>query len=135
MEAKALPTFRYDNTQRHNAERMLNRLLLGVGDPRWGRFFRMNLTYCLHRGVSDNELASVNCEWGDVPAKDIAGGPVEVFWSKGIPLGMVSADPCHNPIRQYALGDIWLPLDCGNCPPCQARAAIMNGEQTTNGKR
>ena len=120
-----VPTFRYDANQRHNAELMLARLLYGVGDERWGRFFRMNLTYCLHRGVSDTELASVSCSWGDIPAKDIAGGPVEVFWTKGIPAGMVSADPCQAPIRQYVSGEIWLPIDCGECPPCKARAAIM----------
>lgn len=119
-----VPTGEYNKHQKDHALRILKQLLSGVGDERWTRFFRMNLTFCLHRGLSDREIARLPAWWHAAPAVHIAGGPVEVFWSRGAAPGAISADPCHDPRKTYLSPKIWLPLDCGQCPPCRARAEI-----------
>lgn len=119
-----MPTGEYSKPERERALRLLRQLLSGRGDERWVRFFRMNLTYCLHRGLSDAEIAMLPSRWHQAPAVHIAGGPVEVFWSRGVAPGVVSCDPCHGPGRRYLSEKIWLPVDCGACPPCLARAEI-----------
>lgn len=109
---------------RKRAYRLLRQYLAGVGDERWGRFFRMNLTFCLHRGLSDAEIATLPKSWEENPPVHLAGGPIEVFWSKGVAPGVLSCNPCENPTRHYVTPTIWLPYDCGECPPCRARAEI-----------
>jgi hypothetical protein len=97
----------------------------GIGDQTRERFFRMCITACLHRGIRPDELASIPKWWHDAEAIDIAGGPVEVLWQKGVP-EIPSAMPCHNPGRQI-IGtrlDLWVPVDCGECEPCIARQNV-----------
>jgi hypothetical protein len=85
----------------------------------------MNITFCVHRAVSEEEKARLPACWAGA-AGGLAGGPVEVLWSRGIehrPAAMPCECPDHlviDPLRP----DLWLPLDCGRCPPCLARAAI-----------
>lgn len=125
LDRRPIPTADYNNNDRTKAERFLDQLLRGVGDQKWARFFRMNLTYCLHRGLSDEEIASLPELWHMQQARHIAGGPVEVFWSRGVAPGAISAEPCENPRKEYMTPEIWLPIDCGECPSCLARKFVM----------
>lgn len=96
-----------------------------VGDQQWERLFRMCATLCLHRGLADAELETLptGCQLG----RALAGAPVVVYYSRGIPAGLVSCDPCHDPRRQYIIRGkwpVWIPIDCGGCPPCTQRIQI-----------
>jgi len=106
------------------AEATLRKTVLGgAGDPERERFFRMCITACLHRGVTQSELRRLPQWWHDAPAVDLAGGPLEVLWSKGVP-DILSAQPCAQPCRKLLdprRPDLYLPLDCGTCPSCLAR--------------
>lgn len=119
------PAESYSARERQQAEILLHRVLDGVGDERWGRHFRMCLTQCLHRGLSDAELERLStgaCTVG----RGIAGAPLEVFWQRGVPDDCQSAKPCHAPGRDYLTPTIYLPRDCGTCVPCRARSDITS---------
>lgn len=118
-------TGEYNDKQRKRALRHLRGMLRGVGDPQWERLFRMNLTLCLHRALSEHERARLPASWSNTPAYDIAGGPIEVIYSRGVEPLWISADPCHSPKQHYISRRVWAPIDCGECPPCLARAEIM----------
>lgn len=90
------PAERFGDAEFRLAYQLLKRAMTGVGDDRWARHFRMCTTQCLHRGLSDEELDRLPEDWKAAPAVDIAGGPVEVFWSRGIPEGVISCDPCES---------------------------------------
>jgi hypothetical protein len=116
-------------TPRHwqHARKLLSDVVLnGCGDLERERMFRMCITLCLHRGLRPDELASIPDWWHQARATDLAGGPLEIIYSKGIS-DIESAKPCHNP-RQQLIDmrrlDLWLPLDCGQCPPCVARQNV-----------
>ena len=107
------------------ATRLALSALRGVGDPARERAFRMNITFCVHRLVSDAEREELPASWGEASG-GLAGGPVEVLWSRGIPhrpAAMPCADPLHE-VLDARRPDLWLPLDCGRCEPCRARAVI-----------
>jgi hypothetical protein len=101
----------------------LRRVLTDVGDPAQERLFRMNVTLCLHRAASIDERRQLPSWFIERPWNGLAGGPVEVLW-ENVP-GAISTKPCHRP-RKRILDPrdplLWLPVDCGVCPPCQARA-------------
>jgi hypothetical protein len=114
---------RYDFTL---AERIAHRELEGVGDAARERCFRMNITFCIHRAVSAEEIARLPKEWACAPG-GLAGGPVEVLWSRGIehkPASMPCNAPRHRVINVQR-PDLWVPEDCGKCEPCLARAVIQ----------
>lgn len=98
-------------------------LLDGVGDPSRERLFRMNVTLCMHRGLSEQEEEKI----GPGEAVHLAGGPVELLWEHGV-TASPAAMPCENPGRIPLPNSIehglWIPEDCGKCEPCKARAAI-----------
>jgi len=97
----------------------------GVGDESRMRAFRMNITFCVHRAVSEAEKGRLPACWATAPG-GLAGGPVEVLWSRGIP-HREAAMPCHEPDRLVfdpSRPDLWVPSDCQQCPPCLARLAI-----------
>lgn len=97
-------------------------LLDGVGDDDHEREFRMCITLCRHRALTDAEFAALPEWWHAADAVDIAGGPVEVRWSHNVP-DTPATQPCVAP-GKIALGDgLWLPEDCGECEPCCARAS------------
>ncbi len=103
----------------------LCKALHGRGDPSRERLFRMNLTLCLHRAATEEEIASLPQTWRD-DLSGMAGGPVEIIWSKGVPVPE-SCKPCLNPDHQEMMAgrpDLWIPWDCGRCPPCLARKQI-----------
>lgn len=111
---------------RHAEEVLRTVALGGIGDESRERFFRMCITACLHRGVRADELALIPAWWHEADAVDIAGGPVEVLRSTGVP-EIPSAMPCRNSGRQALdpfRSDLWIPVDCGACEPCRARQAV-----------
>lgn len=106
--------------------RLRSVVLRGVGDETRERLFRMNVTLCLHRAVSDAELEGFPAGWKCSPG-GLAGGPVEILWSKGV-VESPSCRPCENPRWDTRLEpdrpDLALPIDCGRCGPCLARKHI-----------
>lgn len=120
-----LPTGRWPKGSYDIGYRLLAAFLDGVGDPSRERLFRMNVTLCLHRAASLPEQIMLPCDWGEKLA-GMAGGPVEVLWSKGIP-ERPGALPCESPHHGDPFcgnPELWFPIDCGECPPCRARAAL-----------
>ena len=106
---------------------MLTRALAGVGDATKERLFRMNITLCLHRAARPEEVAELPEAWQKA-CTGMAGGPVALIWSHGIPV-VDSCKPCENPehlVLYPEREDLWIPVDCKRCPPCVARAKIEN---------
>lgn len=118
----------WDEQELRDGARLLGQSLKGVGDRRWERMFRMCATLCLHRGLSDEEIE--NMPGGCSLSRVLAGGPVVVYYSRGVPEGLRSCDPCESPGKNMLTGPpnnrwpVWLPVDCGRCQPCLDRAAI-----------
>lgn len=122
---RIVATDTFDRTQRARAKDVLLRALDGVGDPSRYRLFRMQVTTCLHRVLTDDESARIGaCPIGRPTY--IAGNPVEVLEESGVP-DIPSTRPCATPRRVPLVDDnprLWLPVGCGECDPCKARAAI-----------
>ena len=120
-----IPTGKWTPEQLAEGEDMLNTLLDGVGDDSRERCFRMCMTLCRHRALSQDEVDGLPEWWDSVVPTDIAGGPVQVLWMKGVE-DRPSTRPCENPGRHVidALKGLYLPLDCGECEPCLARIAV-----------
>lgn len=104
---------------------LLRRMIGPAGNTERERLFRMNVTLCLHRACTPEEVASLPDYFHTDPATDLAGGPVEILYESEE--GSLSTRPCHNPGR-YPLDPrnplLWFPLDCRACPPCRARAKL-----------
>ena len=112
---------------------MLRDVLDGVGNEEKERLFRMNITLCMHRACTYDEVAGLPHNW-QVALSGMAGGPVEVIWSKNVSESP-SAKPCEKPehiLPDTRRVDLWLPGDCGKCGPCLARAEI---QRTINQQR
>ena len=58
---------------------LLRRLLGPVGNPARERLFRMNVTLCLHRALTAEEVAALPSYFHEDPAQDLAGGPIEIL--------------------------------------------------------
>lgn len=112
----------WSGSQRRDAERRLFDLLAGAGDSTQQRLFRMNVTLCLHRAATAEEVASAPSWFLTARGCGLAGGPVEVL-SETVP-GAASTKPCVAP-RRERLDPVnphaWLPVDCGRCDSCRAR--------------
>jgi hypothetical protein len=120
--AIAVPRWSQDHLRDGEAE--LRSMLDGVGDPSRERLFRMNVTLCLHRAATDEEVSRMPSWFHTYPACALAGGPVKVLW-ENVP-GSLSTKPCTKPTkRKLDKRDplLWLPMDCGRCPPCVARSS------------
>lgn len=100
----------------------LEKALSGIGDTSRERGFRMNITLCIHRAISDVENTNLSCQWQQRPAVHLAGGPIEILYRRGVEDGL-SVRPCRTPVRE-PLGNTWFPRDCGRCAPCRARSDI-----------
>lgn len=129
VTGEPIPTGRWSPRDRADAEATLRRVLGGVGDARRERLFRMNVTLCLHRAVNDEEWVALPSAFHETRAVGFAAGaPIEVLWESEP--GSPSTRPCAAP-QQHRLGfrdpDLWLPVDCGRCGPCLARAETMTG--------
>ena len=108
------------------AERAIKKALRGVGNRDHERCFRMQAILGVQRAASDEEVAGLPESWGS-DVSGMACGPVEVLWSKGCP-EPPSVQPCENPARVPTSDvnpELWFPEDCGECPPCEARKALM----------
>jgi hypothetical protein len=118
-------------TETWSAERMaacqasIDTLLDGLGDPAYERSFRMCVTLCRHRALTADEADQLPDEWWTQPARDLAGGPIEVLWSRGLP-ETLSTEPCANPTKVLLAPGCFFPKDCGVCPSCEARKACRS---------
>lgn len=114
------------------AYRKFRMLLNGVGDERYERMFRMNVTLCIQRAMTRDEVAAMPASW-HADLFGMAGGPVELVWEKGITV-CDSCKPCENPAKSTDAyperPDLWIPIDCGRCRPCRARMFIAQGTDT-----
>jgi hypothetical protein len=103
---------------------VLHAALEGLGQPDRERCFRMNVSLCLHRGATPEEVAALPDTWHD-DESGMAGGPVAVLWERGVK-ALTSALPCESPRHKTVIPgrpDLWIPVDCGRCAPCLARKA------------
>ena len=129
---KIIPTELWPPREVARAERSLREVLSGVGDENYERYFRMCITACFHRVLSTEELVTLPIPACDLKPKDLAGGPLEVFWERGV-ADVPSTKPCVNPRKEYltdgrGVAPLYLPMDCGQCAPCRARAALTEDE-------
>ncbi len=104
------------------AEKELRQMLIGVGNTNRERLFRMNVTLCLHRAATDDEVAAQPGWFLTRPGNGMAGGPVEVL--SETETGSDSTRPCRSP-KKFVIDPGsphgWIPTDCGVCEPCVAR--------------
>jgi hypothetical protein len=102
-------------------------VLSGVGDSSRERLFRMTSTLCLHRATTDDEAAGM-AKACDITNPGLAGGPVEILWSKGVAVSD-SCKPCER-FRRGVIDprrpDLYIPVDCGKCVPCVARKTLCS---------
>lgn len=122
---RLVATGRYSQQQRRSAIQRLRDLLRDVGDDARTRVFRMNVTICLHKALTDEEALAIVPGWSCGAARDIAGGPVEIL-EESAP-GAPSTRPCVAPKRgiiSRERPDLWFPIDCGQCESCRARASL-----------
>lgn len=118
-----------DRASRRRVERALERTLQGVGDASRQRLFRMPITVCLHRALTDEEVDALPEVWHDLPAEHLAGGGLEILWETEE--GALSTKPCENPTRLPAnplVPKLYTIDDCGECGPCLAREASTQEE-------
>lgn len=111
------------------AERLLRGVVQGVGNTSRERLFRMNVTLCLHRAASDEEVAAQSEEFRCAVGHGLAGGPVEIL--SETEQGAASTKPCQAPGRHVidrTSPHGWIPVDCGECEPCRARTSFMRGQ-------
>lgn len=119
-----IATGRWADAWAQRGPALLREALTGRGDVSRERLFRMNLTLCLHRALTDDEVAGLPAYFHTDPACDLAGGPVEVVWENV--RGRMSTRPCVKPRRMVLdprQPELWVPEDCGQCQPCLARSA------------
>lgn len=123
---RTIATGLWSEAVRAESAAMLRRLFGPAGNPARERLFRMNVTLCLHRALTDDEVDALPAYFHADPPTDLAGGPVEVLWESEP--GAASTRPCANPER-ISLDPrsplLWIPYDCGSCAACLARAAII----------
>jgi len=122
-EGRIIPTGRWSSRQREKAERLIERLLAPVGDQSREVAFRMNVTLCRHRGLTDHEEANLPSAFHAFRANDTAGASIELLWAEGVTGEAIQ--PCEHPSREPIAGtddpDLWLPVPCEACGPCRAR--------------
>lgn len=124
-DSKIIPTGEWSKTQFRAAKELAHNVLKGIGERQRERAFRMNVTFCIHRALSELEVANLDPSFNKAPG-GLAGGPVEVLWSKGIEHCTASM-PCENPAKRVIVADqpeLWVPIDCEQCDPCLARKKI-----------
>lgn len=116
-----VPTAKWDVFRMGAAQNSIDALLDGVGDRSRQRSFRMCITLCRHRALTPEEADQLPDEWWTTPAKDLAGGPLEILWSVGVP-ETLSTQPCARPTKVRLGPSLYFPDDCGTCETCVARA-------------
>lgn len=125
-DGQIVPTGRWSSDVRARANALVGRALLGVGDLSREVAFRMNVTLCRHRGLTEEEEAGLPLDFHEFEATDTAGSAVELLSVRGVTGNAIR--PCENPGRTPIPGagdpDLWLPEPCGACAPCLAREAV-----------
>lgn len=119
---------------RREAEGHLLRLLGPAGNPGRERLFRMQVTLCLHRALTDEEVAMAGPALRTDTPIDLAGGPVEIL--RETEEGLLTTKPCHTPAKvRLDPRDplLWFPADCNQCPPCVARMKLQEERQRASG--
>lgn len=102
------------------ARRGIAELLDGVGDPDMERGFAMVATLCAHRGVSDEEMVGLP----EGRAVHLAGAGVKEMWRTPLfPQPGLTLQRCEQGIW-IRRGNVRLPGECGECPPCIARQEL-----------
>jgi len=124
---KIVPTTRWSHAMMTEADALIDAVLGELGDKARQRSFRMQVTLCGHRACSPGEVRHLPPDFWHGPATGLAGGPVDILWET-VP-GSLSTKPCEHPRRQRidassADPDLWIPIECGVCPSCLARARI-----------
>jgi hypothetical protein len=119
------PAKDWDEDTIKRVSQSLDVLLDGVGDDDHEREFRMCITLCRHRALTKEEFDRLPEWWHEADAVDLAGGPVEILWSKNVP-ETVGVQPCAAPVKQSIGDGLWFPLDCGQCPSCRARSEVRS---------
>lgn len=127
IDGRIIPNALWDERQMKEVRDLVFESLDGVGDPQRQRLFRMNITLCLHRALSQGELAQLPEWWFQKPGVHLAGGPIEILY-ESVP-GSLSTKPCANPKKARLPGlyngeYMWIPVDCGVCETCRARLAV-----------
>lgn len=124
-----IPALEWPRSQVEKGINRLSAVLAGVGDKKKERVFRMCITLCMHRALADEEVAALPPGWLERPALDVAGGPVEIIYTRGT-VDSPSVMPCENMARRplptgrdYKGRPLWVPDECGRCAPCKARDA------------
>lgn len=116
-----IPYQRWGAGVRRVGHRLARNLLCGVGDPDVERRFAMVMTLCVHRAVSDDELAVC----GTDRAVHLAGPAVEeISRTPGYPPLPLTAQRCERgtwAFLQTPHGRLRIPGDCADCAPCLAR--------------
>jgi hypothetical protein len=121
----SLATDQLADRERQLVRELLLEALDGVGNLARQRLFRMQLTTCLHRALTDDEVRALPASFHDAPPIDLAGGPVEILWETES--DRPSTKPCERVRRRIVYPtrpDLWFPEDCGACDPCRARAEL-----------
>lgn len=121
-DGRNVPFEQWGNGVTNIARRLALELLDGVGDPSMERHFAMVMTFCVHRAVSDEELAAY-CSTGRT--SHLAGPPVkELYRTEAFPALPLTAQRCERGKWAYLHAGnqrLRVPGDCGECPPCLAR--------------
>lgn len=130
---KKVCTPSWRNMQWHYAFALLDEATHGIGHPEHFRKFRMQITLCKHVPLREDEVAVLPSGWMETRGDSLAGGPVEAMETVGLPEGLVSVRSCEHPGKQMLTNQhglennpqAWLPVDCGECPPCKARDELF----------
>ena len=107
------------------AQRLAERVLDGLGDPSIARAFRMCVTLCFHRALRSDERAAMPAWFRACRPVHIAGPPLRLLWSKGVPEELETLRPCRAPLRRGLPGHpgAYLFDCCEDCVACLANEA------------
>src|SRR4051812_20264218 len=97
ISGKRLSTQVWDARTMDDSIALLRRILGPAGDASRERIFRMQITLCIHRALSIDEIAALPDWFHTDGGTDLAGGPVEIIWESEE--GQLSTRPCERPIR------------------------------------
>lgn len=123
QHGRLVPTSRWGDGVRAAGLRVARRALGDVGDPTMERGFLMSATLCYHRGASDSEIDALPPGPGG-----LAGPPFDdvIYETADCPAPALSFRPCDRRTYRRLSAGVSLPVDdCGECPSCAARAAIL----------
>ena len=115
-----MPTSRWFARDLAHAESIVERVLDGCGDDSIQRSFRMCVTLCRHRALTAAERANTPAWFQACRPVHIAGPPLKLLWSRGVPDELETMRPCLNPSKRDLPGHpgAYLFNLCERCEPC-----------------